>query len=303
MLDEEQRSPYADAGCGTSSGAVSAVALDVGRAGAHRAALDQMSARVRRLWSAGDEARIEAGYRAGAEAFVARATLGPGVSVLDAACGSGNVAIAAARTGATVTAVDIVASSVDTAAARAIREAVTLSAEQADVERLPHADAQFDVVLSLFGVMFAARPDRVLAELARVARPGGIVRVGSWTPTGFMGDFYSMHDALVGSPLDAPDPLGWGDAATVSEWFDETVWEVAVEERAIALRYPHTSAGTAELYRAAHGPTAHAFETLDVDERAEFALQVSSHWRRSHRSTARDTLQTTEYLEIVAVRR
>jgi SAM-dependent methyltransferase len=303
VLDEEQRSPHADAGCGTSSGAVSAFALDVGRTGAHRAAMAATTERVRRLWSAGDEARIEAGYRAGAEAFVSRAALGPGVRVLDAGCGSGNVAISAALAGATVSAADIVAASVEATAARATRQAVTLSAELADLERLPHLDAQFDVVLSLFGVMFAARPDRVLAELARVTRPGGIVRVGSWTPTGFMGDFYAMHDAVVGSPLDAPDPLGWGDAATVSEWFDETVWEVEAEERSISLRYPHTPAGTAELFRAAHGPTVHAFETLDVDERAEFALQVSSHWRRSHRSTARDTLQTTEYLEIVAIRR
>jgi SAM-dependent methyltransferase len=303
VLDEEQRSPHADAGCGTSNGAVSTVALDLGRTGAHRAAMVTATERVRRLWSAGDEARIEAGYREGAEAFASRATLGPGVAVLDAACGSGNVAIAAARTGATVTAVDIVASSVEATAARAIREALTVSAQQADVERLPHADARFDVVLSLFGVMFAARPDRVLAELARVTRPGGIVRVGSWSLTGFMGDFYSMHDALVGSPLDAPDPLGWGDAATASEWFDETAWEVTAEERSISMRYPHTPAGTAELFRAAHGPTVHAFASLDVDDRAEFALQVLSHWRRSHRSTSRGTAVSAEYLEVVAVRR
>jgi hypothetical protein len=150
--------------------------------------------------------------------------------------------------------------------------------------------------------MFAPRPDRVLAELARVTRPGGIVRLGSWTPSSFMGEFYSMHAAFVRSPLDAPDPLGWGNAATVSEWFDETVWEVAAEERTISLTYPHTPAGTAELFRAAHGPTVRAFDLLHVDERAAFALQLSSHWSRSHRPRARVTMQTAEYLEIVAAR-
>lgn len=303
MLDEEGRSPRIDGTCGTITGAVSTYVVGAGRTRARRAMLDQMTERVQRLWSAGDEARIEAGYRAGAEAFVSRAALGPGVTVLDAGCGSGNVAIAAARTGATVTAVDIVASTVEAAAARALRQAVTLTAGQADVERLPHPDAQFDVVLSLFGVMFAARPDHVLAELARVTRSGGIVRVGSWTPSGFMGGFYSIHDALVGSPLDAPDPLRWGDAATVSEWFDDALWEVATEEHALSLRYPHTPAGTAELFRAAHGPTVHAFDSLDVDERAEFASRVTSHWCVSRRPTARGTSRTAEYLELVAVRR
>lgn len=71
----------------------------------------------------------------------------------------------------------------------------------------------------------------------------------------------------------------------------------------MSLRYPHSPAGTAELFRAAHGPTAHAFATLDVEERAELALQVASHWRRSHRSTARGTMHVAEYVEVVAVRR
>ena len=124
---------------------------------------DALTDRSRRIWGAGAYDRIAAGFRHEADAFVGRLALGPGQAVLDAACGSGNLTIPAAHTGATVTGLDLVPSLL----------AVALHA--GNVEALPYADARFDVVLSMFGVMFAARPVRVAAELARVTRPGGRV--------------------------------------------------------------------------------------------------------------------------------
>jgi SAM-dependent methyltransferase len=259
--------------------------------------------RVYRLWAAGDDDRIAAGFRHGAEAFVGRRRLGPGLRVLDAACGSGNTTVPAARTGAAVTGLDLVGAALDAASAQAAREGLPVTLDQGSVERLPYPDGAFDVVLSMFGVMFAARPDRVLAELARVTRPGGQVALASWTPGGFMGELLAIHAACFPPPLDLPDPLRWGDPDVVCEWFDDGRWDVTTEVRTLSLRYPYTPGGTAELFRTAYGPTVRAFEALDEDRRAALAADLIAQWTRDRRATAAGTVVEAEFLELLAVRR
>jgi 2-polyprenyl-3-methyl-5-hydroxy-6-metoxy-1,4-benzoquinol methylase len=290
--------------CGTASGGFSTIAIAVGRTGEHPIpSVEPATDRVHRLWAAGDDDRIAAGYRLEAEAFVGRRRLGPGLRVLDAACGSGNAVIPAARTRASVTGVDLVGAALETASVRAAREGLVVSLDQGNVERLPYPDGAFDVVLSLFGVMFAARPDRVLGELARVTRAGGQVALASWTPGGFMGELFAIHAAHVPSPLDLPDPLHWGDPEMVAEWLEEGMWEVTTERRTLSLRYPHTSGGTAELFRAAHGPTVRAFESVDEDRRAVLAADLAAHWARHRRYAVAGTEVEAEFLEVTAVRR
>ena len=290
--------------CGSASGSFTTIAVAVGRTGEHPVpSVDPATDRVHRLWAAGDDDRIAAGYRLEAEAFVGRRRLGPGLRVLDAACGSGNTIIPAARTRASVTGIDLVGAGLEIALARATREGLVVSLEQGSVERLPFPDGAFEVVLSLFGVMFAARPDRVLSELARVTRAGGKAALASWTPSGFMGELFSIHGAHLPSPLALPDPLQWGDPAMVVEWFDDTTWEVTTELRTLSLRYPHTSGGTAELFRAAHGPTVRAFESLDEDRRAALAADLAAHWARHRRTAAAGTEVEAEFLEVTALRR
>src|SRR5688572_12332366 len=172
---------------------------------------DALTERSRRIWGAGDYDRIAAGFRHEAEAFVGRLALRPGLAVLDAACGSGNLAIPAARTGATVTGFDLVPALLADAARWARRERLAVAFEEGNVEALPYADGQFDVVLSMFGVMFAARPDRVAAELARVTRPGCRVALANWTRAGFTGQMLAMHAAAAPPPAGVPSPLLWGD--------------------------------------------------------------------------------------------
>jgi SAM-dependent methyltransferase len=137
-----------------------------------------------------------------AAAFVARRKLGPGLKVLDAATGPGDVAIAAARAGACVTAVDLAAPLLEAAAARARRERLAVRFQEGSVEDLPFDDGAFDVVLSMSDAMFAVHPGRVAQELARVTQPGGQV-------------------ALALRP----------GAEAVGRYFDESLWEVATEPR------------------------------------------------------------------------
>jgi 2-polyprenyl-3-methyl-5-hydroxy-6-metoxy-1,4-benzoquinol methylase len=264
---------------------------------------DALTDRSRRIWGAGDYDRVAAGFRHEAEAFVDRLALRPGHAVLDAACGSGNLTIPAARTGAAVTGLDLVPALLADAARWARRERLAVALEPGNVEALPYADAQFDVVLSMFGVMFAARPDRVAAELARVTRPGGRVALANWTRTGFTGRMLALHAAAVAPPAGVPSPLLWGDAASVRALLDDRTWDVAMTVRTLTFRYPYAPTDTAAMFCAAYGPTVRTLEALAPERRAPFAADLAEHWSQHQRGPAGATEVEAEYLEVVAVRR
>jgi len=287
----------------TRGGTPAGHAVSVAEPARRIATSDPLADRAHRIWSAGDYDRIAAGFRHEAEAFVERRALRPGERVLDLACGSGNVTIPAARAGATVTGLDIVPSLLAAAAAWAGREGLAVTLDEGNAEELPYADAQFDAVLSMFGVMFAARPERVVAELARVTRPGGRVALANWTRFGFTGRMLAMHAALVPPPPGVSSPLQWGDGAVLRQWFDDRTWQLATTTRTLTFRYPHTPAGTAELFRATYGPTVRTFEAIDEDRRAQFARELEDHWSRNDRTRGAATEVEAEYLEVIAVRR
>ena len=275
-------------------------------AGARRPARtpdDALTERSYRVWSAGDYDRISAGFRHEAEAFVERQALRPGQRVLDAACGTGNLTIPAARTGARVTGLDLVPALLAHAAAWADREHLDVALDEGSVEALPYADASFDVVLSMFGLMFAARPERVVAELARVTRPGGRVAMANWTRAGFVGRMLALHVAQVPPPAGVPSVLLWADEAALRERFDAATWTLTLTPRVLTFRYPYPPEGTAELFRAAYGPTVRTLEALDDARRAAFADALTAHWTAHQRADARDTRVDAEYLDVVAVRR
>jgi len=264
---------------------------------------DPLTERSRRTWTAGDYDRISEGFREDARAFVERLSLRPGQLVLDAACGSGNLTIPAARTGATVTGIDLVLPLLSAASRWATREHLALTLDLGNVEDLPYADERFDVVTSMFGIMFAARPERVVAELARVTRPGGRVVLANWTRGGFIGKLLAMHAAVAPPPAGIPSPLLWSDEAVLRERFDDRMWQLTSTTRTLTFRYPHTPAGTAELFRVAYGPTVRAFAALDEDGRAAFATDLAEHWAWHQRANGAATEVEAEYLEVVAVRR
>jgi 2-polyprenyl-3-methyl-5-hydroxy-6-metoxy-1,4-benzoquinol methylase len=278
------------------------IVTDVARLTQAALGRDELTERSRRIWTAGDYDRIAAGFRDEARAFVERLALQPGERVLDAASGSGNLTIPAARSGAIVTGIDLVPSLLSAAARWAAREGLAVSLDEGTVEELPYEDARFDVVLSMFGVMFAARPDHVMAELARVTRSGGRVVLANWTRRGFIGQMLAKHAAVAPAPAGVPSPLLWADEAALRERFDERTWELTTTPRMLTFHYPHTPAGTAELFRAAYGPTVRAFATLDEDARAVFAADLTAHWSW-HQRGENGTEVDSEYLEVVAVRR
>jgi 2-polyprenyl-3-methyl-5-hydroxy-6-metoxy-1,4-benzoquinol methylase len=226
-----------------------------------------------------------------------------GNDVLDSACGSGNLTIPAAHTGARVTGFDIVPKLLDSAAAWASREGLVIRVNQGTVEEMPYGDATFDVVMSMFGVMFATRPDRVAAELARVTRPGGRVALANWTRAGFVGQLLATHGVYVTPPAGIPSVLMWDDESVVRERLDARDWHVTTALRTLTFRYACTPAGTAELFRTCYGPTVRTLEALDKKRRSQLTSDLIYHWERNQRQGARGTEVDSEYLEVIAVRR
>ena len=167
--------------------------------------------KAREVWALGDYDRIA---RHLLEPFgptlVHACRIGPGVHVLDVAAGTGNVALAAARAGASVVASDLTPALIETGRRRAAERGLSVEWVEADAEALPFADAVFDAVTSSVGVMFA--PDQVTAaeELLRVCRPGGVIGLVNWTPESWSARLLGVIAAHV-PPPPGPPPVLWGD--------------------------------------------------------------------------------------------
>jgi SAM-dependent methyltransferase len=175
----------------------------------------QLKERSKAVWALGDYPAVARRFEGVAEATVAACGIGPGDRVLDVAAGNGNVAIAAARLGAEVTALDFTPSLVAAGRERTAALGLQVRWDEADAEDLPYAADAFDAVTSVFGLMFAPRPELAAAEAFRVVRPGGVVGVTAWTPDGFTGQVTALLGEYLPAPLGAARPIDWGIEATV----------------------------------------------------------------------------------------
>jgi SAM-dependent methyltransferase len=169
-------------------------------------ALETLKVKQQQIWSSGDYGRIAWITVPLARELVEAVELRPGAQVLDVACGTGHVALEAARTICDVTGIDYIPELVEVARRRAQAEDLEVHFQVADAEALPFADGSFDFVLSSIGVMFTADHDRAAAELVRVCRPGGRIGMANWTPTGFVGQMLKTVGKHVPPPPAAQPP-------------------------------------------------------------------------------------------------
>jgi ubiquinone/menaquinone biosynthesis C-methylase UbiE len=263
--------------------------------------LESLKSRLRDTWVAGDYGQIAQSTMAGAEEFVGRLGLKPGMRVLDVACGTGNLSIAAARTGADVTGVDIAPNLVEQAIARAEAENVTAKFDVGDAEAIPYEDARFDVVMTMFGSMFAPRPEVVAAEHKRVCKPGGVIAMANWTPDGFAGQVFRVIGKHVPPPPGVP-PVLWGEEETVRQRFSEGISELRLTRRMVEITYPFGPADVVEHFRRFFGPTVKAFESLDTGGQEALRRDLERLWTESNGADDNTTRVNGEYLEVTAVR-
>ncbi|MGE0870343.1 MAG: class I SAM-dependent methyltransferase [Kofleriaceae bacterium] len=161
--------------------------------------------------------------------LVAFAQIRPGQRVLDVACGTGVVALAAARAGAGVTGLDLTAPLLAHARENAAIMGAEIDWHEGDVEALPFADASFDVVVSQFGHMFAPRADVATRELLRVLKPGGTIAFATWPPELFTGRTLSVIGKYLPPPPGISPPAQWGEPDVIRERLGASVVDLVFD--------------------------------------------------------------------------
>jgi SAM-dependent methyltransferase len=264
--------------------------------------LEKIKQGMRATWMAGDFGVIARNITGGAEDFIARLPLPANARVLDVACGTGNTTIPLAKRGMHVTGLDLAPNLLEQARARAAEAGLAADFIEGDAEQLPFADGTFDAVVTMFGAMFAPRPEIVASELARVLKPGGMLAMANWAPNAFTGKMFKIGAKHVPPPAGIPPPVLWGDPATVTQrlapWFDD----IRVEPTPIDFDLPYGPAGVVTHFREYFGPTMVAFSKLDAAGQAAMAADLEALWSGANRSSTPDerTLVDSEYLRVIA---
>lgn len=264
--------------------------------------MDALKTRLRATWIAGDFGQIAKSYATGAEEFINGLNLQTGMRVLDVACGTGNLALPAARRGAVVTGVDIAPNLIEQARENAKREGLNVKFDEGDVENLPYEDGSFDTVVTMFGAMFAPRPDVTAAELTRVVRPGGFIAMANWTPAGFIGQMFKLTAGHVPPPAGMASPVLWGAEGTVRERLREGIVSLEAKPQTVTFRFPFTPVEVVEHFRVYYGPTNKAFAALDEAGQAALRRDLEQLWEKHNRATDGTTEVESEYLKVLAVR-
>lgn len=262
---------------------------------------DQLKTRLKATWMTGNYDIFSRFLEKDAEEFFRRLGVTPGTRLLDVGCGAGQLAMIAARAGAEVTGCDIATNWVDKARARANAEGLKIDFDEGDAEALPYGDARFDAVVSLIAAMFAPRPDVVAAELTRVCRPGGMIAMANWTPTGFVGEMFKTIAKHI-APSGMPSPVLWGDEAAVRDRLREGISDLKLARRIYHFDYPFPPAEVVDFYRTNYGPMSRAFASLDDNGQEKLRSELVSLWSAHNKAKENTTMVDAEYLEVIATR-
>lgn len=265
--------------------------------------MDSLKQRLKSTWSAGDFGQIAKSYQRGAASFISELGIKPGQKVLDVACGNGNLSFPAAQVGAVVTGVDIAPNLISQAKQRAENEGLNITFEEGDAERLPYSDASFEIAVSMFGAMFAPRPELVVSELLRVTAPGGTLAMANWTKESFIGEMFKTIAGFVPPPSIMPSPLLWGDEGIVSERFKDAS-NIVTERQTITFEFDMPPEEVISFWREYYGPTQRAFAALDDDSEKQKDLYqaLSNLWRNANRAKGNATLVDSQYLKVLVTR-
>jgi len=266
--------------------------------------LAAIKAKQKQTWESGDFGEIAHSIQNFAEEFMGRLPLRRGMRVLDVACGTGNLAVVAAKGGCAVSGVDIASNLVAQARARAARAGLDIAFEEGDAEALPFAADSFDVTVSMFGVMFTPQPAVAAEELRRVTKPGGMIALANWTREGFIGEMFGVFKAhLPPPPAGIPSPMEWGNEDAVQRRLKPGFTNLRLTRRVAPMWYPFPPADTVEFFRKYYGPTLRAFESLPPSGQEALRRDlVELQTRHNSAKEAGTTEVAAEYLEVIATK-
>lgn len=243
---------------------------------------------------------LEAYTTPAANRLVDFARVRPGEKVLDAACGTGVVAVTAARTGAQVKALDLSPVLLERARWNTGTAGVAVEFTEGDVEELPYPDASFDVVLSQYGHMFAPRPEVAVSEMLRVLKPGGRIAFSTWPPELFIGRVFNLVGQYLPPPAGVPPVALWGDPNVVRERLGDRVTGLTFESDTMfvpAMSPQHVR----HLFETTAAPVLKLVQTLkdDAAKLAQFRYELEA----LIAAYTRNNLVRQQYLMSRAVRR
>src|SRR5215212_1290966 len=260
------------------------------------------------LWEKGDFTRIAESMRESGEALVTTLGITDGLEVLDLGCGDGTTALPAARLGANVLGVDIATNLVEAGNARAQSLGLTnCRFQQGDASDLSELeDDRFDLVVSIFGAMFAPRPFDVAKEVVRVTRPGGRIVMGNWIPNDptLVAQILKISASYSPPPPEGfVSPMTWGVEENVIERFTQAgvpAERITCAPETYTFEYPAAPEELLAVFRTYYGPTMNAFAAADADGRTE-DLQQQLAALFTSQNTSRDSDTTAipaTYLQV-----
>ena len=263
---------------------------------------EMLKERAKFVWALGDYRKIAEVFLPAAERVVAAGEIGPGMEVTDVGAGTGNLAVIAAETGATVTASDITPAMVEIGKARSDEAGLDIEWLEADAEDLPFEDNRFDVTLSMFAAMFAPRPHVVSRELFRVTKPGGKVVMANWAEDAVTAELFKLLARFAPPPPEDLEPTSlWGNEDVVRERFGPYAEEIEI--RRDHVRWDFESIDECETFFENNaGPVAAAKQTLDPETFAEMQ-QVSRDFHERITDTPGRISYDSDFLLIVATKK
>ena len=207
--------------------------------------------------------------------LVRLAGIGPGKRVLDVGCGTGVVAITAARSGATVSAIDLTPALLERARENARIAGVSIDFREADAEEIPFVDSEFDAVLSQFAHIFAPRPDVAIREMLRVLKPGGTLAFSTWPPELLVGRTSALAARyLPPPPPGVTPPALWGDPSVIRERLGNLVRDLTFDRDRMLVPALSPQHFRGNVERAA-GPVIKLVQSLSASDPARLA-----EWRK-----------------------
>jgi ubiquinone/menaquinone biosynthesis C-methylase UbiE len=243
------------------------------------------------LWEKGDFTRIAQSMRESGEAFAKSLGITKGLKVLDLGCGDGTTALPEARLGADVLGVDIARNLVEAGNKRAKEEGLTnCKFQEGDATDLPDLkDQRFDLVVSIFGAMFAPKPFDVAREMVRVTRPGGRIVMGNWIPNDptLVAQILKISSSYSPPPPEGfISPMTWGIENNVIERFASA----GVPRDTYTFNFPGAPSEFVAAFRKYYGPTMNAFDAAERNGRAaDLAKELEVLFESQNKSSDKNT--------------
>src|SRR5437899_3427678 len=228
------------------------------------------------LWEKGDFTCIAATMRESGEALVEKLGITKDMQVLDLGCGDGTTALPEAKLGADVLGVDIARNLVEAGNRRAAGQGLTnLKFQEGDASNLEQVpDKSFDLVVSIFGAMFAPKPFEVAKEMVRVTRPGGRIVMGNWIPNDptLVAQILKISSNYTPPPPEGfVSPMTWGVESNVIERFARAggpAEKISFARDTFTFNFPGAPSALVDEFRKYYGPTMNAFEAAEKNGRA-----------------------------------